>query len=255
MNRKQVLIAVGLAIIAAVVLAVRWEQLPDLVATHWGPSGAADEYTSKGWGLATITLGLPVIVAVAVVLAALVGMLTYRLADPPPPAPRRSTSPPDDGPRLTGAGIPSWTGVARSGVGGWVALGVVGALTILLIFTGAWWVTFITAPAMVLVAANLNFDVTMGQSKLVVASRLRWPRIVVPLDEIAAATTTDVAFWKWGGFGFRSRRHATGTITRTGDGLDIERTDGHHLVITVDDPATAAATINSLAEAADAATD
>ncbi|MFV0259193.1 MAG: DUF1648 domain-containing protein [Acidimicrobiales bacterium] len=311
MNRKQILVAMVLVVLAAAVLTAGWGGLPESVATHWGPSGAADGYTSKGWGLIALTLGVPVIVAVAlgalmtmvssvsplrsmagavpvaflallltltvgltvtqddggdaptalvvaaaVVLGLIAGMISRQLADPPPPLPSRTVAPPADQPRLTGTGTPSWTGTARSGVEGWIVMALVAVLTIVLMVTGAWWVAFITAPAMMLVAANLNFDVTVGRSNIVVASRLRWPRLIIPLDEVASATAErGITAWKWGGFGLRARRDRTGIITRSGDGLDIERTDGHHLVITVDEPVTAAAAINSLAEIADAATD
>lgn len=46
--------------LAGVALAAVWTGLPDTVAVHWGPSGAADGFMARSTGLVVVSLGLPV---------------------------------------------------------------------------------------------------------------------------------------------------------------------------------------------------
>ncbi|TVR26668.1 MAG: DUF1648 domain-containing protein [Nitriliruptor sp.] len=73
----------------------------------------------------------------------------------------------------------------------------------------------------------------------------------VPVAEVAYAAVIDHldAFWEFGGWGLRVDVHGrTGIVSRAGQALRVVRGDDTELLITVDDAATAAATLNTLAE-------
>lgn len=93
------------------------------------------------------------------------------------------------------------------------------------------------------------WTVTVDRRGLTVASRLGWPRQSVPLEEIEAASTREVSPLKeFGGWGIRTALDgATGVVLRTGEGIDVQRTGGRRFVVTVDDAATGAALLNTLA--------
>jgi len=101
-----------------------------------------------------------------------------------------------------------------------------------------------------LVASMASFTVTVDGRGLSVRSGLGWPRQVVPLDEVVRAEVVHVRpFHDFGGWGYRvGRGGRVGIVVRTGEGLLVERTGGRSLVVTVDDAATAAALLNTLAD-------
>lgn len=90
--------------------------------------------------------------------------------------------------------------------------------------------------------------VTVGRQGLTVTpGRLPWPRIRVPLETISGASHRDVdALGDFGGWGYRIRPGASGVILRSGPTLVVRRAGGREFAVTVDDPATAAALLNSL---------
>lgn len=65
MNTRTTTIVVLLMIAAATIAGiVLWNQLPDLMASHWGPSDQVDGYMSKFWGvfmMPLMTLGMMVL--------------------------------------------------------------------------------------------------------------------------------------------------------------------------------------------------
>jgi hypothetical protein len=101
-----------------------------------------------------------------------------------------------------------------------------------------------------LVASMASFTVTVDARGLAVRSGLGWPRQTVPLDEVLRAEVVQVRpFHDFGGWGYRvGRGGRVGIVVRTGEGLLVERTGGRSLVVTVDDAATAAALLNTLAD-------
>lgn len=111
---------------------------------------------------------------------------------------------------------------------------------------------FVLVPAVVVAGAVLSstwFTVTVDRRGLTVRSAVGWPRFVVPLDEVLKAEVVSVRpLPEFGGWGYRvGRGGRVGVVLRTGDGLQVERTGGRSFVVTVDDAATGAALLNTLA--------
>lgn len=65
MNTRTTIIVVLLMIVAATIVGLAfWNQLPDQMASHWGPNDQVDGYMSKFWGvflMPLITLGMMVL--------------------------------------------------------------------------------------------------------------------------------------------------------------------------------------------------
>lgn len=294
-------------LLAGIALTLVWSDLPDPVAIHWGPSGAADGFLDRSVGLVALTLGMPLLpwaalVAVtaavprsapgsrvlraipsgltwfvvtlsilptvhqavagsqappletwwlvAAVTAAIIGTAaTAALTDPPPPLPARSADPDPSAPRLreAGGGALWWTGTAPTST----TMVVLAAVLVLAGLVLGWvlspWLLLVLLPLAGLLAASSRAQVTIGRARVVVAGGLAgWPRLSVPLDTVVQAQVTTTGIVEWGGWGLRVRPGATGVITRAGEALELERTDGTRVVMTVDDAATAAAVVNTL---------
>ncbi len=170
---------------------------------------------------------------------------------------------PGDAPQPTTAPVPTsatvlelgahesatWVTRARSRVAlvaGGSAVVVVAAVGLLLS------APFVLVPALVVAAAVLStawFVVTVDRTGLTVRSALGWPRTSIPLDEVLHAEATTVSpFREFGGWGYRvGRGGRIGVVLRAGEALQVERTGGRSLVVTVDDAATGAALLNTLA--------
>ncbi|GGR75933.1 hypothetical protein GCM10010269_13840 [Streptomyces humidus] len=90
--------------------------------------------------------------------------------------------------------------------------------------------------------------VTVGRQGLTVTpGRLPWPRIRLPLESMTGASHRHVdALGDFGGWGYRIRPGASGVILRSGPTLVVRRAGGREFAVTVDDPATAAALLNTL---------
>lgn len=117
------------------------------------------------------------------------------------------------------------------GAGLWA--GVAGFVTLLLVLTGSW-------------------QVEVDHTGLTASPLLRWPRTHVRLDEVESAEETSVApLGDFGGWGYRvGRNGAVGIVVRGGEALRVHQTGGRALVITVEDAATGAALLNTLADRA-----
>jgi len=73
------------------------------------------------------------------------------------------------------------------------------------------------------------------------------PRFAIPLDDIAEASSIAVTpLADFGGWGIRLASGKTGLIVRGGEALQVSRTSGRTLVVTVDDATTAAALVNGM---------
>ncbi|KQR10957.1 DUF1648 domain-containing protein [Cellulomonas sp. Leaf334] len=111
---------------------------------------------------------------------------------------------------------------------------------------------FLLLPAVVVAAIVLSstwFTVTVDRRGLTVRSALGRPRFVVPLDEVQQAHVVAVSpLTEFGGWGYRvGRGGRVGVVLRTGEALQVERSGGRSFVVTVDDAATGAALLNTLA--------
>ncbi|MBO3084539.1 DUF1648 domain-containing protein [Cellulomonas fengjieae] len=108
-------------------------------------------------------------------------------------------------------------------------------------------VTAVLLAAVVL--SSTWFTVTVDRRGLTVRSAVGWPRLSVPLDEVVQAAAVTVSpFAEFGGWGYRvGQGGRVGVVLRTGEGLQVERSGGRSFVVTVDDAATGAALLNTLA--------
>ncbi|WP_185975841.1 DUF1648 domain-containing protein [Tessaracoccus rhinocerotis] len=100
----------------------------------------------------------------------------------------------------------------------------------------------------VLVTVMTVFRVRVDGSGLSVRSAVGWPRVHVPIDEIATVEVVHVnPLGDFGGWGWRfNPGYGQGIVMRTGEALRVTRTNGKKLTVTVDDAATAAALLRGL---------
>lgn len=172
------------------------------------------------------------------------------LAGPPAAVPASTEPAPPDAPRLD---LPAshtavWSGrtpVAK-------VLPVIAAGTALLgIVLGlfaSWSVTVIIFPVVLLVVGSMLYTVTAGPGGIRVSGALfGYPRVTVPLREIASVEAGEVSAWSFGGWGIRiGRGGESAVITRSGPALIVTRTDGAVLRVSLDEPQEAAAALSTL---------
>lgn len=185
--------------------------------------------------------------AVATVLAALVAVAT-----PTGPAAPAGTPVPADASRLPlrDGERAVWFQRPRGGPGLGVGFLAATATAVAAASTGEWWMLLVTAGLVVLVAAMFSWVVRVDETGLRVRSAIGVPRTAIPLDEVAQASATTVrCFAEFGGWGWRTAMDGrTGILLRSGEALEVTRTDGGVFIVTVDDAATAASLLNTLAD-------
>lgn len=133
------------------------------------------------------------------------------------------------------------------------ALGV--AMTILAIafwFTGdrsaAIALTVAAVVTVLAIATTTAFHVRVDATGLTVRSWLGLPRFQVRIGDVDQASVVDInGIGDFGGFGVRWMPGRFGVVLRTGEALQVQRRSGKVFAVTVDDAATAAATLNALA--------
>ncbi|MDM7832633.1 DUF1648 domain-containing protein [Cellulomonas edaphi] len=133
-----------------------------------------------------------------------------------------------------------------------VGVAVVLVVLGLSVVTRMWALGLVAAVLAALLLSMVALDATVDERGLVARGILGWPTVRVPLDEVVAARVTSVHPLKeFGGWGYRvGRGGRTGIVLRTGEALEVERTGGRVVVVTVDDAATGAALLNTLADRA-----
>ncbi|RNG25108.1 hypothetical protein [Streptomyces botrytidirepellens] len=80
------------------------------------------------------------------------------------------------------------------------------------------------------------------------------PRMRIPLERIAEATSREARALGLGGWGYRLQPGRSSLVLRSGDALFLRLVTGKEFVVTVDDAATAAALLNTLVERGPTAT-
>lgn len=113
------------------------------------------------------------------------------------------------------------------------------------------WVTVVTLVLATMLLVLLGrWTITVDHNGLIARSVLPRPRTIVPLDEVESAEVVDVQpFADFGGWGYRiDARGRVGIVLRRGEAILVHRTAGRQLVVTVDDAATGAALLNTLAD-------
>lgn len=214
-----------------------------LTATTVAVQLDAAEWTQAG----ELTWGGAISLTLATALAVLAGWLA------PGDAPQPTTTPPP----ASAARLPlsesehaTWVrAVTQSGM--WVIAGLIvgvavvtGLATRNVLFPGIVGATL----GLTLVAMTL-WTVTVDHRGLTATSRLGWPRLSVPLDEIESASVREVRpLREFGGWGLRTGADGTiGVVLRAGESIVVQRTGGRRVVVTVDDASTGVALLNTLA--------
>ncbi|MEV8250671.1 DUF1648 domain-containing protein [Microbacterium sp. NPDC076768] len=200
-------------------------------------------------------IGLAVLVGFALLIA---GTVLGWILQPRTPLPESHRTVAPAAPHTTStstSGRMVWTGtatIARSGryvLGGCVLVLV--ALTIIILMTddgGLAAVVIMCASCAIvigsLVAAS-TFRVRISPAGLTVRSRVGWPKVEIPADDVESVRVIEVdPFGEFGGWGLRyglDGRYAV--VLRRGEALEVTRTAGRRFVVTVDDAETAAATL------------
>ncbi len=147
-----------------------------------------------------------------------------------------------------------WLGRATTAPGlGAIVLGALGAAAVLVVIAGLAMRPAVALIAIVpglllpLVASVLHWRVRIDTRGVAAVGALGFPAIRVPLAEVAGAEVIAVApIGDFGGVGLRFGRGVTAVATRGGEALEVTRTDGRRLVLTVDDAATAAGVLQAL---------
>ncbi len=231
-------LAAGFAVWFAVV------QTGVLLGSLAGQRGLHDAYRAPGIGAA-----LAVTFAIATVLA-----LTAALLIPgDPEAPSRAAIPPD-APRLplTASERVTWVRRTTQQHAWTITAGAAAFALTLGTLTRLWWLTLVIVVGLgVVLAGALRWTITVDATGLRARSALGFG-LRVPLSEVEGARVTTVApVRQFGGWGLRIGAGGTvGVITRKGEGIEVSRSEDRRVVVTVDDAATGAALLNTLAEQA-----
>lgn len=106
-----------------------------------------------------------------------------------------------------------------------------------------------TALVVVLVATNLVFHVRVDGAGLAVTSAFGWPRMRVPLSEVAGVAVVRVdPMAEFGGWGLRwGPTGRFGVVMRAGEGIEVRRRSGKTFTVTVDDAPVGASILAALA--------
>jgi hypothetical protein len=235
-----------------------------LVGTNaWMPAIAVGitVFHALGMGVGSVVLNssrlapaLPLGGGALVAIAA--ALLTWRLL--PREAPVNSDVEAADRLPIRPGEVAGWTG--KVDLPAWfvsLVAGVAAALIVLgvfLLLTVGWkvWPIFLS-PLLLLVVllVTAQFVVTAGPQGFLVRSAAGWPRLSVPAASLAKAGVVPIdPIADFGGWGIRwtigpSHRARWGIVTHRGPGLEVVRRDGRSIVVTVDDPGTAAAVLET----------
>jgi hypothetical protein len=192
---------------------------------------------------------------VALLAGMVVGVPVAALAREEPHGRAADGPPPSDLPRLPATQEPRWRSEPLTSRALVVVLAAVGALLLVpavlvgLLGDGLWLaVLAVAALAPVLVFARVQVSID-DDGLHVRGLGIRF--VHVAIAEVARADVTDHLdpFWEFGGWGLRVDVHGrTGVVSRAGEALRVVRGDGTEVLLTVDDAATAAAALLTLAD-------
>jgi len=144
----------------------------------------------------------------------------------------------------------AWIGHAGSRAAFIVGVPAAVLVAAVAVLTRQWPLLIIDAAVIAALVTLSSFVVRVDRSGLTVRSAVGWPRYRIPLDEVVRADVTRVSpFKEFGGWGWRVGRDGrVGVVLRTGEALQVQRSGGRSIVVTVDDAATAAGLLNALAD-------
>lgn len=144
--------------------------------------------------------------------------------------------------------------IARSGL-----IVLLSAVALLVVVTALTWslapdplAQVVTVGATLFVGAavgtNVVFHVRVDATGLTVTSAAGWPRVHVPLSDVAEAARVSVEpMGEFGGWGMRWAAGRFGVVLRRGEGIQVRRRSGKIFVVTVDDAEVGAALLNAFA--------
>lgn len=141
------------------------------------------------------------------------------------------------------ASTKNWSSSASNG---WVAIGAVLPVLVVL-FVDPIWTILMVAIAIVMVAFSSVRVEADEQGVTVDIGPFGWPRSHIPMEEITGAAAFDVKPMAYGGWGYRVRSGVRAFIIRSGPAIRIERSQGPDTLVTVDDAPVGAASIGALA--------
>ncbi|QIK82227.1 DUF1648 domain-containing protein [Sanguibacter sp. HDW7] len=211
-----------------------------LVVTFDAQRGLTDAHDATGIGGG---------VAVSVLVACVAGIAAAVVVPRDPHRPARAAIP------ATTTTLPldvdtraAWVQQVRQGHAWLIVAGIVVAALGLGIAT-EWWIGLILAVGLVPLLTLLNGTVTVDKRGLTARTVFPWPRITVPLDEVENVGVVQVApLSEFGGWGIRTALDGSiGMILRKGEAIEVRATGGRRIVVTVDDAATGAALLATLA--------
>jgi hypothetical protein len=206
---------------------------------------------ASSWEAAASLSGATVAAAVAAALVA--GAVGWAAASSRPDLPAPSTTAPTPVEVAAGEAV-VWTGGAsgRTPVLVAVLLLLVAAVGALFAPPEARTVLVIVLPLVALaLAAFGQVRATIGPRGLTVACGwLGFPRLRVPIEDVAEVSVEDVVPTSYGGWGLRQVPGATAVIVRRGEGIRVQRRRGRAFVVTVDDAARGAGVLLAHRDAA-----
>ncbi|MFI6687127.1 DUF1648 domain-containing protein [Streptomyces sp. NPDC050485] len=190
----------------------------------------------------------PAVAACVAVLAAVLGRLLARTLPLPAPVPSRDPGEPERIDLAEGE-VAGWMRRAPSRVLLWAGVALVAA-TIGVLYMAGWsralLPLMIALPCLALSCPYVTVDRHGLTARPTV---LPWPRIRVPLSDVDRAVSREVKVpSEYGGWGYRVRPGKSGLVLRSGEAIVVRRRSGREFAVTVDDSATGAALLNTLAD-------
>jgi hypothetical protein len=149
----------------------------------------------------------------------------------------------------------SWNRTARPSAGVlWGFLAIVAFSTAGLVVAAVvdtdesmWPAAVILVPVFALCVVNFYWRITISNRGVTIRSAAGVIRREIPLDTIAGVRVVQISpIADFGGWGIRFGAGRTGYVVRGGEALEIERTSGRSVVVTVDDAATATSLLEGL---------
>jgi hypothetical protein len=136
----------------------------------------------------------------------------------------------------------------------WVLVGIVafaiGGVTLASVVDAdepVWPILAILALVLVLCVISCFWRITISNRGVTIRSAVGLIRQTIPLDTISGVRVVQISpIADFGGWGIRFGAGRTGYVVRGGEALEIARTAGRSVVVTVDDAATATALLEGL---------
>ena len=137
----------------------------------------------------------------------------------------------------------NWSGSASNG---WVVLGAVFPIVLVLFVDPIWMLLMVAMAIVIVVFSSVRVEADEAGVTVEIGPFGR-PRTSIPMEEITGAAAFDVKPMSYGGWGYRVRSGVRAVIIRYGPAVRIERNQRPDLLVTVDDAAMGAASIGALA--------